>query len=323
MELFPSQPDLYLKISQRREEEQEKENQELQEQEVERRLGFQSKASDSDRKSSDNLIHTHQFTSNNEATKINNNQEHKESLDQDLRSMLMMRPIRGIPLYQNQVLDHYYYSSTSPTPFFFSEVNGQHASSRLITNPNCSFNIHHRNRRQAQPQPPRFTAKRGVRAPRMRWTTTLHAHFVHAVQLLGGHERATPKSVLELMDVQDLTLAHVKSHLQMYRTIKSTEKPTTSSGHSDTCENGSQVNSERESRNLQGLWNNSSSEARFHLKAKASSAVDISSNENEWKNQRCPSNERLSSDSSSLTGTRPETETPNLDFTLATPNLSP
>ncbi|KAJ6730035.1 TRANSCRIPTION FACTOR KAN4-RELATED [Salix viminalis] len=66
--------------------------------------------------------------------------------------------------------------------------------------------------------------KRSARAPRMRWTTTLHAHFIHAVQLLGGHERATPKSVLELMNVKDLTLAHVKSHLQMYRTVKSTDK---------------------------------------------------------------------------------------------------
>ncbi|KAL7596785.1 probable transcription factor KAN4 isoform X1 [Lactuca sativa] len=68
------------------------------------------------------------------------------------------------------------------------------------------------------------SVRRGARAPRMRWTSSLHAHFIHAVQLLGGHERATPKSVQELMNVKDLTLAHVKSHLQMYRTVKSTDR---------------------------------------------------------------------------------------------------
>ena len=38
--------------------------------------------------------------------------------------------------------------------------------------------------------------KRSSRAPRMRWTTALHAHFVHAVELLGGHESTFFKNVV-------------------------------------------------------------------------------------------------------------------------------
>ncbi|XP_024358362.1 uncharacterized protein [Physcomitrium patens] len=97
--------------------------------------------------------------------------------------------------------------------------------------------------------PLKSPCKRSIRAPRMRWTTALHAYFVQAVELLGGHERATPKSVLELMNVKDLTLAHVKSHLQMYRTVKTSDKSGRSPGPGDLVHSPSpEARSPRESR---------------------------------------------------------------------------
>lgn len=69
--------------------------------------------------------------------------------------------------------------------------------------------------------------------PRLRWTPDLHHLFVHVVERLGGQQKATPKLVLQLMNVEGLTISHIKSHLQMYRSVKCDE-----SGNEDEEEGG-------------------------------------------------------------------------------------
>lgn len=90
--------------------------------------------------------------------------QQQQGLSQELG---FLRPIRGIPVYQNHQgisapVEHH--SPASPAQF--------HNHQGLMRSRFLS----------------RFPAKRSMRAPRMRWTTTLHARFVHAVELLGGHE---------------------------------------------------------------------------------------------------------------------------------------
>ncbi|MCD9560295.1 hypothetical protein HAX54_018817 [Datura stramonium] len=66
------------------------------------------------------------------------------------------------------------------------------------------------------------------RKPRFRWTVELHEHFVKAVNELGGPYEATPRNIVKLMDDEDITSDHIKSHLQKYRQSKDISSTTRS-----------------------------------------------------------------------------------------------
>lgn len=97
-----------------------------------------------------------------------------EIQDANQIDLSMLKPIRGIPVYHT--------SPHSPHfPSFFHNTSHNSISESSVIATACNLQ-----------RSPRFLArvpaKRSARAPRMRWTTSLHARFVHAVELLGGHE---------------------------------------------------------------------------------------------------------------------------------------
>ncbi|CAM8887845.1 unnamed protein product [Rhodiola kirilowii] len=59
-------------------------------------------------------------------------------------------------------------------------------------------------------------AGHGPRNPRLLWTAELHYKFLYALHVI-GFEKATPKAIHEVMNVDGLMRASVASHLQKYR----------------------------------------------------------------------------------------------------------
>lgn len=117
----------------------------------------------------------------------------------DLQHQATMKPIRGIPIYQSSTCSHPFPPSAFPHyqslllesfPSLSNSLTNIKINGSVTSQASCLQSSHDQNhqgcmRSRFLAQSPR---KKSVRTPRMRWTSSLHARFVRAVELLSGHE---------------------------------------------------------------------------------------------------------------------------------------
>lgn len=129
---------------------------------------------------------------------------------EEAESPWRQQPIRGIPIYNHNPNHHNpfpflspvgpkiyhqfsasgyagnFEPSQSPSPTFLQQLGSQGSRMSVSTPGRTNGSVsHHPNMMGFMSRMP---VKRSLRAPRMRWTSMLHARFVRAVELLGGHE---------------------------------------------------------------------------------------------------------------------------------------
>ncbi|KAK9683331.1 hypothetical protein RND81_10G132700 [Saponaria officinalis] len=74
---------------------------------------------------------------------------------------------------------------------------------------------------------------RAIKRPRLVWTPQLHKRFVDVIEHL-GIDKAVPKTIMEMMNVEGLTRENVASHLQKYRLYLKRVEGLANDGHSSS-----------------------------------------------------------------------------------------
>lgn len=127
-----------------------------------------------------------------------NTSHHRLQFHHQLHATHDMPPLTGIPIYHHPPSSSLIGNPVVPLQLSSSSSSADH---NLVGSATSQGQV----RSRYSPASSRLMAKRNMRAPRMRWTLTLHGRFVHAVELLGGHESRMISNLWLLLDLTNFT----------------------------------------------------------------------------------------------------------------------